>query len=399
MFSRVSVLSVGLICLIAPNVCVSQQPTFYVSLTGDNTNGLSWTHAFTDVQTAIDAAHEAGTERVRGRVLIDGNVFVVPNGLFVRSNVEIVGMGPGATVIRTEATTTLEWNCVISRLSIEGWGATTLISAAYGDSGSIEISRCIIDGEQHVDKSAAAPVVGILAVGGTATSFQIKDCGFSTLDIGIFTIDSGVTITRCGFNDISGDAVRVTTQSPKSNDTKVPLLGIVQNSDNTGLNWFRNIAGYCLNNETNVEVKAEANDWSVYSSSEVEQQVNGPADAEPFLGKSIGPGSVVITLKDSQGDSIPDSSNPQCVIQELHITALKDPTSGKFVMASVPAGKHTVTASASGYPSAQASVEVTSLNVTPVTITLGTRPSCGKDGRFVYAFSFLLLWMFCKQKY
>ncbi|HOJ34125.1 MAG TPA: carboxypeptidase-like regulatory domain-containing protein [Candidatus Hydrogenedentes bacterium] len=398
MFSRFVVSSVALFYLIAPYGW-SSQPTFYVSLSGDNTTGLSWAQAFTDIQTAIDAAHEAGTAVVRGKVLIDGNVFVVPNGLYIRSNVEIVGSGPGATVIRTEGTTTLEWNCVLSKLTIEGWGATTLISAAYGNSGSIEISRCIIDGEQHNDKSAAAPVVGILAVGGTASSLQIKDCGFSTLDIGVLTVDSGATITRCGFNDIMGDAVRVTTQFLKANDTRVPLMGTVEDTDHTGLNWYRNVSGYCLNNETNVEVKAEANDWSVYSDSNVEQKVNGPADVEPFLGKSIGPGSVVITLKDNQGDAIPASRNPRCVIQELNITAVQDPTSGKFVMASVPPGTHMVSASANGYPSAQASVEVTSLNVSPVTITLGARPSCGKDGRFVYALSFLLIWMCRKRKY
>lgn len=373
---------------------LAAQPTYYASLAGDDTTGLTWATAFHDLQTAIDAAHAAATSSIRGQVLADAHVFDAPDGIRVRSRVTVIGQGIGSTVIRTEAGVVLEADSSIQRITIECVGAYEIVSALEGDMGPVLISRCAVDGAPHETRGAAAPTIGIMVVGGTAESVVIQDCSITAVDIGIYAVDSGVNITRCVFSQINGDAIQVATQGLRDTEAKTPLLGRADASNTTGLNWYREVSGFCVNNQTGQEVEAEVNDWDVYTASGVTGRVNGPVDTEPYLGKSIGPGSVVVTLKNAQGEVIPSASNPKCGIPAQSIVAEQDPVSKKFVMQSVPAGQHIVKASATGYLSAQAPVEVAAQNVSPLTILLSKTesPNCGASGKVAYALSFVIIW-------
>jgi len=244
-------------------------PTYYVSLSGNNTTGLSWQQAFTDLQNAVNTAHLTATQTNPSTVIVDGNVFDVPNGLIIRENVNVIGQGAGASVLRTGGTVFLEWNCSLSRMSLEASSVQTILSAMWGGSGQIQVSRCIIDGEEHQSRSAGAPTIGIMVRGGAFSSVQISDCAVSNVDVGILTIDSGVNIARCLFNDISQDAVMATTERFGKENQIVPTVGIAQESETTGLNWYRNVEGFCVNNQTDAVIRAEVNDWYKYTSEEV----------------------------------------------------------------------------------------------------------------------------------
>ena len=121
--------------------------------------------------------------------------------------------------------------------------------------------------------------------------------------------------------------------------------------------------------------------------------------APAYLGQmgcpAPGVGTVLASVVDTSSVPVPQSAGTTCSIPALSMTGTWDPVSERFVFNGVPAGQYTVMASASGYGSGSALVDVYSLQTSSVTIVLtegGGPPDCGSTrSASVYAACLLII--------
>ena len=228
------------------------------------------------------------------------------------------------------------------------------------------------------------------------------------LTAGLVAVDSGVNVTRNRFESLGEDGVYVDTLLGKGlrQSGATPLLGDEGDAETTGLNTFREIGRYALHNRTGEEVKAQLNDWGKYTAGAIAEAIEGPADTSSFLGKGIGPGSIVAKVVDASGALIPQSADPACVLPGPPVvTGEWDANTGRFVFASVQEGNVTVEARATGYVTRRVMAAVSPMNATPVTVQLtrsGTppppSPTCGGGGKAAYAGGMLAFWAAAKRR-
>lgn len=352
-----------------------------------------------NLQAAIDTS--GGTTSQRATVNLVAGVYTLDTSLMV-TNVDLIGVGPGATILRANSTVTdsvarLMWNCSLRNLTVElsdTFAGAPLVLVDFHEPyfAPIELRNCHVNGKQSL---TGVESTGVDIEGGTRDEALVVDCRIEDVATGIFALGSGVNITRCLFDNISGDAVAVYILLLKQSGVDVPLLGDASDIQTTALNQFRTVGGSLLNNMTQTQVLAEMNDWGVYDETQLASRISGPVDSGPFLGKSIAPSSVIVSVLDEQGAPVPASANPTCAISELSLNATRDDKSERFVFNGVTEGTWTVRAFANGYNSASASAAVSGASITPVTLNLtkGLAGGCGSpNSKAVYACSLLFVW-------
>jgi len=268
-----------------------------------------------------------------------------------------------------------------------------------GDAGEIKLRNCRLDGTQNTTVDSE----GVRVIGGTAETFLIADCEFLGLKTAIRTFDSGVNVVRNFFDEIRDNAVQVEASLLRQPQTAAPLLGDADSVETTGLNRFRNVTGKALDNKTEVEVRAEINDWGAYTDDDVAERVTAGTGTARYIGKSLGLGTVVVDLTTQGGGTIPVSSNPTCSIPDLNLSGVRDSHSGLFLIEGATEGEWTIHAAATGYTP---NTEVTTVfpnRINPVSISLTGEapppPPCGgKDARAAYACSLGILWALGKRR-
>jgi hypothetical protein len=135
--------------------------------------------------------------------------------------------------------------------------------------------------------------VGLFILGNASDTSIVADNIFQFLGTDIIAEDTGVNITRNHFRE-SGTGILIRLPAaPKDsigqavNGVGVPLLGDVTIPD-SGENTFRNIEGMAVENLTDEVVKAEKNDWGVYTEGEIAAEVTnvefGEFKIAPLLG-------------------------------------------------------------------------------------------------------------------
>jgi hypothetical protein len=379
-----------------------------------------------DLQSEIDEAHvefvsTEGLERVT--VEVPAGFYEPSTGLVVKEGVDLVALeGPENTTISPLEVNTF-FNAAVAvepNASIQGFRIVLpadligvkandpeelrVLYIQNADKEPVEVLECVLTTDAYFFEAKQVETITTIGVflyqGGRDT--LIRSCDFLGLEYGIWAIDSGANITRNLFNVISDDAVFVESfqaDRGKQNGEDVPLLGDLDNADDTGLNVFREVEDLFVNNTTGQEMQAENNDWGVYGAGEIAAKTSGQVDTMFFLGSSIGPGTVIAAVLDAAGEPVPASANPTCTISPLGLAGQRDSASGSFVFTGVSDGTYTVQAAAEGYTQSQSSVEVKGASPSGVTLSLaestngdpGQPNACGQPGKAVYALTFLIV--------
>ena len=398
---------IGAMAILLVGTALAQDPnTFYVNpVTGSNTfDGRSWQTPFADIIYAVSRANQeyAGTPWTIQAADAGVGYRLDGDELRVTSGITLVGVDqplidlqtPGSQVVAAAGSTIRGIGIQVTHASAAG--AALRIEGAADQRTDIE--NCQVYG--HSDGSVG--VIGIDVVGGTADTTTVVGCFVSGVGIGLRATGSGVAVARTTFQFIGLDAVQILAL--KQSGVNVPLMGEAGNIEKSGVNTFRNVTGFLLNNATGTEVVAQVNDWGLYSDAEITSKVSGNADTTLYLGKGIGPGSLVASVQDSSGSAVPQTANPACSIPALSMTATYDSSSQKHIFSGVSEGTWSVQAVASGYSSTTASATVSSMSVSSVTLSLSggssnnDSPCGGKNAAIPYAASGLVIWVAGRRK-
>jgi hypothetical protein len=357
-----------------------------------------------DLQAAIDnATPEPGQDRAVVR-LTEG-VYDLTETLFVENAVDLVGQGELPEDVVLRATNSISFEAVVVGLDASLQNLSVVLSETYNGEvftlvqmssfgeGTVELRRVRVDGFRQ---SNGVDSLAVQVAGGTRFQAQIIECQIRNCADGVWSSSSGVNITRTQFDGLDGDAVTALGAEVKQSGVDVPLLGLPDEVETTGLNTFQQVDGNFVTNNTDTEIEAANNDWGLENPAEIQAKVAGAVDTMQFVtGPTIGPGSVVVAVVDGNNDPVPNTANPTCTITTLGIQGTRDPSSQNFVFSGVTTGVQTVQANATGFPSRSAQVTVNAAAVASVTLQLANAPGggggCGKDGTVAYAAAMLLV--------
>jgi hypothetical protein len=221
------------------------------------------------------------------------------------------------------------------------------------------ISNCVLDGRFNQSST------GILISGPGSSGTIVEDSIFTRLNDAIWVVDSAVTVTRNWFDRISGDAIFIALP-PGKQDGQTPQLGDAGDTGGTGFNTFGEVDGSLVQNgNPNRETKAEFNAWGLDNEGDIDAQMSGDVDFLPFLGKSLGPGTVAAAVLDATTEElIGDVARPAVEIPELNLSALRDDVSRVFSFPALTPGNWTASAEADGYRPGDQLIAVSSLHTT-----------------------------------
>lgn len=294
---------------------------------------------FCTIQEAIDAAHADG----------GGDVVVMPGtyieNLILRPEVRVKGEG-GLVVV--ESPFGSQPPAVVVAASESGLAKLTVRLAANSPvspplvliSGveEVELEEVVLDGGLNRHS------VGVYVQNQMLETSRIHKSTLRSLEVGVLAEDTRFRITRCLFEDLLRDGIFVRPPSSKGeHEIETPEVGDEDDLEFSGFNRFRNIGGFSdgagntinendsflLRNTTGRLLTAQLNDWGVYESEGIAGRLSAspPGGAkseakaaevvqyEPFLGKSIFPGSVFLRLKDAVSLLSLSNANPRLLLR------------------------------------------------------------------------------------
>lgn len=263
---------------------------YYVSSDGDDDTGDGTEdHPWATIARGVEGAGRWALY-VPTNLHVGAGVYVEPV-IFV-PGVHLVGAGAGATVIQYYQPNDVEHvvvtgaegaslsDCVIT---LPGYPpvATTLLRI---DDVSMEVSNVILDGKDNLY------TLGSLVANTGSSNSVIENCEFRRLHYGIQAVNTGITIRENQFTAIREDAVFVREPDQKDGAAvAVPMLGDAAWSETTGHNVFASIGGSFIINRNDLSVKAENNDWGVYTKEQIAAKMDGAVDFEPYVGQKEEP--------------------------------------------------------------------------------------------------------------
>jgi hypothetical protein len=370
----------------------------YVAVGGCDVNGLGVeTDPWRTISHALNEVNAFATENHPVTVFAREGLY--EERVQMVENATVIGAGPEATRIehydpndREHVVIEAADNSRISgvRIGLPGLHPTVTVLVKIDDA-SMQVDNCVLDSGDNLFS------IGLLIGGPDSSDTLVRDSVIQRVQYGVQAVDTAANITRNRFIDIRRDAIFIRLPETKNakQHVETPVLG-TNDISNTGLNQFRNVNGMLIQNASLKETVAQQNDWGAYSDVEVEAKLSGPVNFEPFLGKSIGPGSIVARVLGQDGAPVPASASPECSVPALGIAGALDPLSGNFVFTGVTEGKWMVEAKATGYASNAQQVAVGGLSPSAVELRLapasGGPAACGNNGKIAYAGVFGLIW-------
>ena len=345
--------------------------------------------AYCTIQEAIDAAFAQG----------GGDVQVMPGiyreSLILREDVSVHGEDgvvielpegnlPEALVVAANdsglANLTL-------RLPADTGAAIPIILVAGVE--DVELEELVLDGGMNRDS------IGVLVRGQVLNTSQIRKSEIRRVEVGVLAEDTRFRITRCLFEDILRDGIYLRPPSTKGIDNEgeedfdEPDLGDEDDLEFSGFNRFRNIGGFVdeggspineddaflLRNTTGALLFAQLNDWGIYETNDIAARLSSadpgdkaarvakqlePAVFEPYLGKSIFPGSVFARLRDAADLTVLTNASPRLLsgAVDTGIAPAFDTVSKLYSFTFINPGSYAVRGAAPGYLSALRAVLV-----------------------------------------
>lgn len=199
---------------------------------------------------------------------------------------------------------------------------------------------------------------GIELRGPASSGSTIRDCTIRGVETGVEAVDSGVTLARNLFIDIAGVGVLTRPGTRKNGDISIaPLLGDASLLTSTGFNQFENVSGALVQNENPQEVKAEQNLWGANEAQQIESLLSGDVDFDPWVGKSLIPGSIVaLAVNESTNKNLAETHSVDMRLNNS-LTVPPGPD-GLFVFAGLASGNYAVSAACPGFTGDNRSVAV-----------------------------------------
>jgi hypothetical protein len=263
---------------------------YYVSPDGDDGVGDgSEAHPWATIARAMNGA---GRWASFAPTVLHAAAGVYDEPVVFAPGVNLVGAGAEVTIIRHYQSYEGEHVVVQGAegaslsdctITLPGYpaAATTLLRM---DNVSMEVSNVILDGKDSLFS------LGALVSNTGSSNSVIENCEFRRLHYGIQAVNTGITIRQNQFTDIREDAIFV--REPEQKDgaaVAVPMLGDAAQSDTTGHNVFESIGGAFILNRNALSVKAENNDWGVYTKEQIAAKMEGAVDFEPYVGQKEEP--------------------------------------------------------------------------------------------------------------
>jgi hypothetical protein len=238
----------------------------------------------------------------------------------------------------------------------------------------MSVNNVIMDGKSAPNSTS------VEVLGASSTESVIQNSVLQNVTVGLIATDSGVRIARNLFETIATDAIVIEPSNINGDLAFVPLLGLA-NDLSTGLNRFRDIGGMFVRSASPTQTFAENNDWGVYTAPEIEAQLTGSEptivesiDYDPWIGKALVPGCVVVGMHDSVSHlTIQDDVQPQVVIGDF--AGEREPISQLWIFIIPVQGNYTVTGNAENYVTEIQSVTVLSSRI--VNLDLIMKPIAG----------------------
>jgi predicted outer membrane repeat protein len=249
------------------------------------------------------------------------------------------------------------------RVSVPG-GQVAVIALLRIRDVSAEIDGVTLDGNSNTFS------VGVIIEGTGSSDSVIRNSTIRRVQFGVRATNTAAVITRNRFEAIDDDALFIELPIAAKGPTETPRTGDDEAIETTGFNQFRSVDGFLVNNRNPDETQAEVNDWGIYTEEEISEKVSGVVDFTPFIGKSIGPGTVAAQLLDDNGTVIPPSLSPTAGIPSLNIIGELDDKSGIVLLPAVPEGTYTLETSASGFIPVSQFFSIDALEIVALSIPL-----------------------------
>ncbi|HQM99455.1 MAG TPA: PASTA domain-containing protein [Candidatus Hydrogenedentes bacterium] len=210
----------------------------------------------------------------------------------------------------------------------------------------IKISNCEVDGLNSPYSC------GIAITGPGSSPSDIRYTTIRRVQVGIHATDTGVNITRNLFEDILECAISINTSEEKQGGAvPVPMLGSKERMDETGFNQFRMTTGLIIDNQTEVKIQAENNDWGVYTEQEITDRIlpgQSNIDFDSFIRKALVRGTITIKLLEaSSRKPLPANTFPSVMLNSM--SGLFDPQANLFLFTDLEADNYFCKVGAEGY--------------------------------------------------
>lgn len=302
---------------------------------GDGGNAVD----FCTIQEAIDAAYANG----------GGDVVVMPGiyreVLTLREEIRVQGDEAGVVVELPAGATPPALVVTANQSGLENLtlrlpeGAEAAIPMILiSNVEEVELEDIVLDGGFNRGS------VGVYVQNQLLETSRIRKSTLSRLEVGILAEDTRLQITRCLFEDILRDAIYVRPPLAKAAGTtlkrefEAPEIGDDEDLEFSGFNRFRNIGGFeddlgqpihpddafLLRNTTGEPLLAQLNDWGLYDPAEIAVGLSSaepgakalpsgtdPVVFEPYLGKSVFPGSVFVRIRDMVSNTALNNATPR----------------------------------------------------------------------------------------
>jgi len=200
-----------------------------------------------------------------------------------------------------------------------------------------------------LDGGGAPGAIGIDASGPGSSESLVSHSIIERVHIGLRTEDSGLNVTRNAFRDVALHAVIVQAPEWKSSGEvpATPLLGDFARMEETGVNTFRNIGGLFVQNQTDVEVQAQVNNWGPTEEEEVAARMEGSVNFEPILKGPVLGSSIFVTVVDAEtGAAI---NNATVSLEPPSLPPLSAGTNGLYAFTPVSDGSYTINVAAAAF--------------------------------------------------
>jgi len=201
-------------------------------------------------------------------------------------NVRLVGEGTNSTLVDApieadgDAAVVAARNTVMENVfvTLNTIDSTYRAALLYINNVNMRVRNCYFSGSPY------ANTVGAVVIGKRSSHSKFSNCIFSALDTALEGHNSAARVYGCQFYGFMNEAVLV---APPLRPCAGPVLtfrlgnGLFPNL--TGHNVFRSATGNFVVNLTATPVRAQNNDWGVYTRRAIAQRMRGRVIFVPFV--------------------------------------------------------------------------------------------------------------------
>ncbi|MBI1319114.1 MAG: hypothetical protein GC168_09220 [Candidatus Hydrogenedens sp.] len=245
-------------------------------------------------------------------------------------------------------------------ISLENSKGVTDATLVMIDGADVAVDNVVLEGAD------ASGSLGMMIAGVGASDARITRTTFRGLDAGAMTSGAAPVLTRNTFESVAGDAITVLSAKGAGADL-TPQLGDAADGG-TGYNYFEDVGGYFINNESQNEVQAEQNDWGIYEEAAIGEQMFGAVGFVPFLGQAVVVPTLFVTVLNA--DTNAPVASAEVRVSPGFIQPVRGNDNGVYTITYVTPGVYTLQVNAAGYFPKSSTASVTGSASAETTVML-----------------------------